>query len=86
MLRDAHSPEPVRDAALEAVEMIGSKKAVFALIDLLGQKTLSVERRPRVIKVLGRFKDVAAIKPLSESLKDRRRRCGRPRSTLWPRS
>ena len=35
--------EPVRDAALEAVEMIGSKKAVTALIDLLDQKTLSVD-------------------------------------------
>ena len=37
--------------------MIGSKKAVVALADLLGQKTLSVERQPRVIAALGRFKD-----------------------------
>ena len=64
VLRDARSPEPVRDAALEAVEMIGSKKAVDGLIDLMGQKTLSAARRPRVIKALGRFKDAAAIKPL----------------------
>ena len=69
VLRDAHSPDPVRDAALEAVEMIGSKKAVVALVELLGQKTLSVERQPRVIKALGRFKDAAAIKPLMEALK-----------------
>ncbi len=48
-LRDAHSPEPVRDAALEAVETIGSRNAVYALIDLLGQKTLSTDRRTRVI-------------------------------------
>ncbi len=27
-LRDARTPEPVRDAALEAVEMIGTEKAV----------------------------------------------------------
>ena len=56
-LRDPKSPEPVRDAALEAVEMIGSKKAAIALADLLGQKSLSVDRQPRVIKALGRFKD-----------------------------
>ena len=69
VLRDAHSPEPVRDAALEAVEMIGSNKAVVALVDLMGQKTLSAARQSRVIKALGRFKDTAAIKPLLEALK-----------------
>jgi len=68
-LRDPHASEPIRDAALEAVEMIGSKKAVDALIDLLARKTLSVERQPRVIAALGRFKDAAAIKPLTESLR-----------------
>ena len=52
-LRDTNSPETVRDAAFEAVEMIGSKKAVGALIDLLGQKTLNVEKRPNVIRALG---------------------------------
>ncbi len=47
VLRDAHSPEPVRDAALEAVELIGSKKAVVALVDLMGQKTLSTDETDR---------------------------------------
>jgi putative membrane-bound dehydrogenase-like protein len=69
VLHDVGSAEPVRDAALEAVEMIGSKKAVVALVDLLGQKTLSATRQPRVIEALGRFKDTAAIKPLLKGLK-----------------
>ena len=69
-LRDPRAPEPVRDAALEAVEMIGSKKAVGALIDLLGQKTLAEKKRPGVIKALGRFKDTAAIQPLLTALKE----------------
>ena len=68
-LRDPRTPEPVRDAALEAVETIGSKKAVDALTDLLRRKALRMERQPRVIAALGRFKDAAAIKPLKESLK-----------------
>jgi putative heme-binding domain-containing protein len=68
-LRDPRAPEPVRDAALEVVETIGSKKAVNALTDLLARKTLSEERQPGVIAALGRFKDTAAIKPLTPSLK-----------------
>jgi putative membrane-bound dehydrogenase-like protein len=68
-LRDPRTAEPVRDAALEAIEMIGSKKAVDALTDLLRRKALRMERQPRVIAALGRFKDAAAIKPLTESLK-----------------
>ena len=31
--------EPVRDASLEAVEMIGTSKAVKALAELLSQKS-----------------------------------------------
>jgi putative membrane-bound dehydrogenase-like protein len=69
VLREIHSPDPLRDAALEAVEMIGSKQAVIALVDLLGQKSLPAPRRPRVIQALGRFKDTAAIMPLLEALK-----------------
>ncbi len=68
-LRDPRAAEPIRDAALEAVEMIGSKKAVDALTELLARRQLSLERQPRVIAALGRFKDAAAIKPLTESLK-----------------
>jgi putative membrane-bound dehydrogenase-like protein len=68
-LRDDHGPESVRDAALVAVEMIGTQKAAIALADLLGQNSVNIDRQPRVIRALGRFKDVAAIKPLLESLK-----------------
>ena len=52
---------------IEAVEMIGSKKAAVALAGLLGQKSLSIERKPRVIAALARLKDPSAIKPLLES-------------------
>ncbi len=69
-LRDPRSPEPVRDASLEAVETIGTDKAVTALSDLLSQKALSPDRQPRVIAALGRFKDPAAMKPLLDSLKN----------------
>ena len=68
-LRDPRSDQPLRDAVLEAVEMIGSKKAAVALAALLGQKSLSVERKPRVIAALARMKEPSAIKPLVESLK-----------------
>ena len=66
--------------------MIGSNKATAALADLLRQSTLSIERQPRVIKALGRFKDAAAIKPLLESLKSTAPTVRRPRSMLWSRS
>ena len=68
-LRAPHSPEPVRDASLEAVETIGTDKAVKALSELLTKETLSADRQPRVIAALGRSKDLAALKPLLGSLK-----------------
>jgi putative membrane-bound dehydrogenase-like protein len=68
-LRDPGSDQPLRDAALEAVEMIGSKKAAVALAGLLGQKAMSAGRKPRVIAALARLKDPSAIKPLLEALK-----------------
>jgi putative membrane-bound dehydrogenase-like protein len=67
-IRDPRSPEPVRGASLEAVETIGTGKAVTALSDLLSRKALSPDRQPRVIAALGRFKDLAAVKPLLDSL------------------
>jgi putative membrane-bound dehydrogenase-like protein len=68
-LRDPRSPDPVRDASLEAVETIGTDKAVKALSDLLTRKALSPDRQPRVIAALGRSRDLAALKPLLGSLK-----------------
>ena len=79
--------EPVRDAALEAVEMIGSKKAVRPWSICWGRRRSSADRQPRVIAALGRFKDAAAIKPLLRGAQEPGgRRCERPRSTRWSRS
>jgi putative membrane-bound dehydrogenase-like protein len=68
-LGDPGSDQPLRDAALEAVEMIGSKKAAVALAGLLLQKSYSAVRKPRVIAALGRLKDPSAVNPLLETLK-----------------
>ena len=69
-VRDPKAPEPVREAALTSVETIGSHVAVQALIDLLEGGQLGVERRPRVIAALGRFKSRSAVGPLVARLKD----------------
>ncbi len=67
--RDPRTPEPVRDASLEAVEMIGTDKATKALGELLTRKSLPPDRQTRVIAVLGRFEDLAAVPPLLGMLK-----------------
>ena len=69
-VRDPKAPEPVREAALDGVETIGSDVAVEALIDLLEGGQLGVERQPRVIAALGRFKARSAVGPLVARLKD----------------
>jgi len=68
-LRDDKMPGPVRNAALESIESIGSSKAVEALVDLLERKMLAVDKQPRVIAALARFTDTRAIKPILEALK-----------------
>jgi putative membrane-bound dehydrogenase-like protein len=68
-LRDPRSPAPVRAASLEAVETIGTEKAVKALSDLLIRNALSPDRQPGVIAALGRSKDLAAVKSLLGSVK-----------------
>jgi putative membrane-bound dehydrogenase-like protein len=68
-IRDPGSPAPVRDASLEAVESIGTNKAVKALSELLTKNALIPDRQPRVIAALGRAKDLAAVPPLLSSLK-----------------
>jgi putative membrane-bound dehydrogenase-like protein len=67
-LRDARSPGAIRDASLEAVAKIGSKTATGALVDLMGQKKLDEKWRARIIAVLARFKDPAAVTPLLGAL------------------
>ncbi|SIO66439.1 putative membrane-bound dehydrogenase domain-containing protein [Singulisphaera sp. GP187] len=70
-LRVAGTPEPVRDAALEAVETIGSDVAVKALVDLLGTgDTGPASRRVRLLAALGRFKAQAAVVTIVGALRD----------------
>ncbi len=70
-LRDSRADLTLRDAALEAVEMIGSKEAAVALGAILRDQTLGIDRMPRVIAALGRFKDASSIKPLLQVLGSR---------------
>src|SRR5262249_35783355 len=67
--RDPRTEGPVRDASLEAVEAIGTEKAVKALGELVAQMTLPVDQQARAIAALGRFEDHAAIPPLLGTLK-----------------
>jgi len=69
VLRDPKSPEPLRDAALGAVEAIGSAKAVNVLLELLAQGDIAADRQERIVVTLGRFKDPTAIVPLLKLLK-----------------
>ena len=71
VLRDSKVPGSIRDAALGAVETIGSAKAVNVLLELLVRR----EGWPPtwlgriVVAALGRFKDPSAIAPLVKLLK-----------------
>ncbi len=68
VLRDRRATEPVRDAAILALEVIGTERAVALLIELLTSKSLDAERQKTVITALGRFKARAAIKPIRDAL------------------
>ena len=67
-IRDPDGPEPVRDAALDAVKSIGGEQATQVLLDVLADKNLSVERQKGVIAALGRFQAGAATSALVKSL------------------
>jgi len=67
-LRDAHSPDPVRDSALDAVKAIGGEQATKVLLDVLADPTLNVDRQKVVIAALGQFKADAAVSALVQSL------------------
>ncbi len=67
--RNPSTPEPVRDASLEAVEEIGGDKAVTALGGLLANRSFPADRLIRAIGALGRFENPAAIPPLEGALK-----------------
>ncbi len=67
-MRDANTSEEVRDAALASVETIGTEVAVKALLETL-ESGLPVDRQPRVIGALGRFKAKSAVALLVTLLK-----------------
>lgn len=62
-VRDAKAPDAVRDASLTSVEAIGTDQAIQGLLAAL-EEGLSVERQPRVIAALGRFKAKSAAPTL----------------------
>ncbi len=67
--RDGRTSGPLRDALIEAVEMIGGDKAVEALGRLIVAKSLpTAEVHTRAIAALGRLGDPAAVPPLLKNL------------------
>lgn len=68
-MKDKATPTAVQDAALESVESIGSDVALKALLDLVQSSALGVERQPRVVAALGRFKSGDAVGALLTALK-----------------
>ncbi|MDB5352160.1 MAG: putative rane-bound dehydrogenase [Planctomycetota bacterium] len=67
-LRDAKAPEPLREAALTAVELIGTDVAAAALVDLLKSDGLTVDRQPRVLAALGKFKVMSSLEAVVAKL------------------
>ena len=67
--RDPRTEPPVRSATIEAVEAIGSEKAVKSLGDLIAGRTLPADLRLRAIAALGHLEDPAAVAPLLTTLK-----------------
>ncbi len=67
-LRDKATPDVVRDEALAAVELIATDEALKALLSLLQENTLGVEREPRIVEALGRFKSKEAVTALLKVL------------------
>jgi putative membrane-bound dehydrogenase-like protein len=68
-LRVKNTPEPVRDEAIASVEAIGTDAALKALIGLLEAGNLAIEKQPRVIAALGRFKTGEAVDALLTATK-----------------
>lgn len=68
-LRSPKEPDTVRDAAIRSVETIGTEAGVKALVELLADPELPVERQRRVISALAKSKADAAIPALVEKLR-----------------
>lgn len=60
-LSDPNTPEPVRDASLIAVGIIGGNQAARALIDLLDRADVSNDRLPKIIQALVAIRSTEAI-------------------------
>jgi putative membrane-bound dehydrogenase-like protein len=69
-LRDLANPEGVRTAALTALESIGGKPAIDALVEALSNKgsSLKDETVVRMVAALGRFKAKEAVPAIADRL------------------
>ncbi len=67
-LRDAKAAEGIREAALSAVEQIGTEVAAQALTELLKQQDLPVDRQPRVLAALGKLNADEAVPVILDRL------------------
>ncbi|HWE38981.1 MAG TPA: PVC-type heme-binding CxxCH protein [Isosphaeraceae bacterium] len=68
VLRDPRAAEPVREAAIAAVEAIGGDQAAKALADLLARRDVPVALQPRVIRSLGGLKAKGVAPALVKAL------------------
>lgn len=69
-VRALGTPAALRDAALGAVEKIGTDPAIEALIALINGRELDGTRLARVIAALGRFRAPSAVEPVTKALAD----------------
>ncbi len=67
-LKDAKTPEAIRDAVLGAVEQIGTEAGAEALVALLAQDSLPVDRQPRILAALGKFGVKSALPGVAAKL------------------
>jgi putative heme-binding domain-containing protein len=67
-LRNAKEADTVRDAAIRSVETIGTDASVKALVDLLAEPDLAVDRQRRVIAALAKSKSDAALNAIVAKL------------------
>jgi len=66
-LKDQTSAEVVREAALSAVEAIGTEAGAAALVDLL-KGDIAADRQPRILAALGKFHATASLPAIGEKL------------------
>jgi putative membrane-bound dehydrogenase-like protein len=67
-LKDSKSPDVLREAALSAVEAIGTEAGAATLVELLKSSDLPVDRQPRILMALGRFHVTESLPAIAEKL------------------